>query len=177
MGGGGSAPPAPKVITPEQAAQAATETAGAGELMSIANQPIETYANLATNMALGPASIQAQTALQNQAAYQSASAQQDIQSRLDPMAYAQRQMRLKAATDRLGQLYAQDPSSFSFRSPSAYQMPSSSDVPSLGFLRNQSQDLASNVYTAGIVGGQPQLNLPPKAQDLQNPIGGQTYLS
>src|SRR5215471_2749418 len=133
--GGQSAPKTPKPITPGEAAQAAVGTAGAGEMMSIANQPIEQYANLYTTSQLGPAETQAQTALANQAAYQSAAAQQDIQSRVDPLAYAQRQMRMKAATDRLGQLYSQDPSAFTFRAPSAYTVPGTVDVPALSTLR------------------------------------------
>jgi hypothetical protein len=104
-----SAPKPPDPITPGEAAQAAVGTAGAGEMMSVANQPIEQYGNLATTEELGPAETQTQQSLANQAAYQSASAQQDIQSRLDPQAYAQRQMRLSAATSRLGQLYGTDP--------------------------------------------------------------------
>ena len=94
-------PKTPEVIHPGEAAQAATGTAAAGEMMSIANQPIEQYANLFTTEQLGPAEMQTQQALANRAAYQGALAQQDIQSRVDPLAYAQRQMRLKATTDRL----------------------------------------------------------------------------
>lgn len=165
MGSGGSAPK-PDVIHPGEAAQAAVGTAAAGEMMSVANQPIEQYANLATTTQLGPAEQQTQTALQNQAAYQSALAQQDIQSRVDPLAYAQRQMRLQAATNRLGQLYGQDPTAFSFRAPSAYQVPGTTDVPSLADLRAQGAAIASNLSTASVnkQGANPQLVKPNKPQ-------------
>jgi hypothetical protein len=146
-GGGGQQP---EVIHPGEAAQAAVGTAGAGEMMSIANQPIEQYANLATTRALGPAEIQAQTALANQAAYQGAQAQMDIQSRVDPMAYAQRQLRLNATTTRLGQLYGADPTALSFRAPSAYAVPGTSDVPGLADLRAQGGAISSNLATAAV---------------------------
>jgi hypothetical protein len=164
--GGGSAPPAPKPITPGQAAQAAVGTAGAGEMMSVADQPVEQYANLYTTSQLGPAETQAQTALQNQAAYQTAAAQMDIQSRVDPLAYAQRQMRLQSATNRLGQLYGQDPTAFSFRAPSAYTVPGTSSVPALASISQGAQNIAGNLATASVnaQGGNPQLVLPKNPQ-------------
>jgi len=146
-GGGGSAP---QPIRPGEAAQAAVGTAGAGEMMSIANQPVEQYANLQTMSELGPAEVQAQQALANQAAYQSAAAQMDIQSRVDPLAYAQRQMRMKAATDRLGQLYGQDPSAFSFRAPSAYQVPGTADVAPISQMAQGARDVASQLSLASL---------------------------
>lgn len=132
-GGGGK----PEVIHPGEAAQAAVGTQGAGEMMSMANQPVEQYGNLVTTQALGPAMQQTQGALQNQAAYQSAAGQRAIQSSIDPMAYAQREMRLQAATDRLGQLYGVNPSDYSFQAPGAYNVygvsnPSLSDVQKIG---------------------------------------------
>ena len=158
-GGGGQQP---EVIHPGEAAQAAVGTAAAGEMMSIANQPVEQYANLATAQQLGPAEIQTQQALANQAAYQSASAQQDIQSRLDPMAYAQRQMRLGAATNRLGQLYGTDPTAFSFRAPGAYAIPGSASVPSLASLAQGAGQEAANLSTASVdrSGANPTLTIP-----------------
>jgi hypothetical protein len=151
--GGGSAPQ-PEVIHPGEAAQAAVGTAAAGEMMSIANQPVEQYANLATTRALGPAEMQAQQALAGRAALQGAQQQQDIQSQVDPMAYAQRQMRLKAATNRLGQLYGADPTAFTtgfnYRAPEAYAMPQLSMIPGLGSLAGQSGVLASNLATASV---------------------------
>jgi len=147
---GSSSAPKPEVIHPGEAAQAAVGTAAAGEQMSIANQPIEQYANLATTSSLGPAEVQAQTALANQAAMQSAQAQQDIQSRVDPMAYAQRQMRLQSATNRLGQLYSQNPSAFTFRAPGAYAVPGTGSVMPLDALRAQGSAIASNLSTGAV---------------------------
>jgi hypothetical protein len=144
--------------------------------MSIANQPIEQYSNLQTTSQLGPAETQAQTALANQAAYQSAAAQQDIQSRVDPLAYAQRQMRLKAATDRLGQLYSQDPTAFSFRAPSAYQMPGTTGVPSVSDLSAQARAIASNLNLASVnkQGANPTLTPTKNAQPVA-PVSGSSY--
>jgi hypothetical protein len=160
MGMGGQKAPDP--ITPGEAAQAAVGTAAAGEQMAIANQPVEQYANLSTTEQLGPAETQTQQALANQAAYQSASAQQDIQSRLDPMAYAQRQMRLGAATNRLGQLYGTDPTAFSFRAPGAYSIPGSASIPALATLSQQGAQEAANLSTASVnsAGGDPTLMSP-----------------
>ena len=59
-------------------------TAAAGERMSIANQPIDQYGNLLTTEMLGPAQMQVQQALANQAALQGAKAQMDIQTQGRP---------------------------------------------------------------------------------------------
>jgi Tfp pilus assembly protein PilV len=145
-------------------------------MMSIADQPVEQYGNLYTTSMLGPAEVQAQTALQNQAAYQSAAAQQDIQSRVDPLAYAQRQMRLKASTDRLGQLYGQDPSAFNFRAPSAYTVPGTAGVPALGTIAGGAQNIARNLATASVnaQGANPQLVLPKNPPGVA-PTSGSSY--
>lgn len=174
----GSAPSQPQPVTPGESAQAAMGTAGAGEAMSVANQPIEQYANLATTRALGPAEMQAQQAIANQAAYQGAMAQQDIQSRVDPMAYAQRQMRMQAANKRLGDLYGVDPNNYSFRAPSAYAMPTSSDTPSLADLRNIGSAAASNLSMGSVnkAGADPTLVAPGSAQDMPV-IPQKTYLA
>lgn len=149
----------PTTYSPGQAAQAAIGTAGAGEMMSIANQPIEQYANLYTTEALGPDEMQAQQALANRAAYQGAQAQMDIQSRVDPQAYAQRQMRMDAANKRLGELTGLDPNSYTYRAPSAYAMPSTSTAPPLSNLRAASDAIASNLRLAAVnkAGGDPSL--------------------
>lgn len=175
MGGSGGGQQ-PDVIHPGEAAQAAVGTAAAGEMMSVANQPIEQYANLATTSQLGPAEQKTQTALANQAAYQSAQAQQDIQSRVDPLAYAQRQMRLTAATNRLGQLYGQDPSAFTFRAPSAYTVPGTSDVPPLEALRAQASGIASQLSTGAVDkrGTNPRLITPQGAWQ-PPPTAAQSY--
>jgi hypothetical protein len=146
-------------------------------MMAIANQPIEQYGNLMTATQLGPAEAQAQQALANQAAYQSAAAQMDIQSRVDPLAYAQRQMRLQAATNRLGQLYGQDPSAFTFRAPSAYAMPGTAGLPGPSTLAQQAQALASNLSLAKVskTGADPTLYQQKPAG--VTPIAGESYFS
>lgn len=171
---GGGAQPAQ--ISPGEAAQAAMGTAGAGEMMSIANQPIEQYGNLYTTTQMGPAEVQTQQALANQAAYQSAQAQQDIQSRVDPMAYAQRQMRLTAATDRLGQLYGQDPSTFNYRAPDAYAVPGMGSVPDLSTLRQGASQIAKNVALGSVnkKGGNPSVSTP-SGTNLAYVPGPQSY--
>jgi hypothetical protein len=145
-------------------------------MMSIANQPVEQYANLYTASQLGPGEIQTQQALANQAAYQSAVAQRDIQSRVDPLAYAQREMRLKAATDRLGQLYGQDPTAFSFRGPSAYTVPGTADVPALSTLSGAARTMAGNLSLASVnkAGADPTLIKPSQPGNLA-PVAAQSY--
>ncbi len=172
----GSSPKTPEVIHPGEAAQAAVGTAGAGEMMSIANQPIEQYSNLYTTTQLGPAETQTQQALANQAAYQSAQAQRDIQSRVDPLAYAQREMRLKAATDRLGQLYGTDPTAFSYRAPGAYTVPGTNQMPDLANLRQGASDIAQNLALASVNkrGTDPTLSVPTPT-NLSVPTMAQTY--
>lgn len=177
MGAGGGSAPAPKVVTPGEAAQAAVGTAGAGEEMSIANQPIEQLANLSTSTQLGPAEVQSQQALAGQAALQSAQQQQAIQAQTDPMAYAQRQMRLQAATDRLGQLYNVNPSAYTYGAGSAFMQPGTSGVPTAEQLRAQSAALASNLQLASVnkQGTDPRLNQPNNPQT-PAPIAPSSYL-
>jgi hypothetical protein len=136
---------------------------------------VEQYANLYTASQLGPAEIQTQQALANQSAYQSAAAQRDIQSRVDPLAYEQREMRLKAATDRLGQLYGQDPTAFSFRAPGAFQTSDMSGVPTLADLTQAGQNIAANLSTASVnkAGGDPRLNKPTPTNVA--PVAPQSY--
>ena len=158
----------PDPITPGQSAQAAVGTAGAGEMMSIADQPIEQYSQLATQEALGPAQIQAQQSLANRAALSGAQAQQDIQSSVDPQAYAQRQMRMQAANKRLGQLYGVDPTAYSYSAPGAYAMPTTASSPDLATLRANAAAIASNISTAGVnkAGADPRLNAPSNPQSM-----------
>jgi hypothetical protein len=150
MGGPSGGGQAPQTITPGQAAQAALGTQAAGEQMAVANQPVDQYGNLYTTTQLGPAMTRTQQALANQAAYQSAAAQQDIQSRLDPQAYAQRQMRMAAANRRLGQLTSQDPAAFSFRAPSAYNVADMSSVAPLSALTGAGQQIAGNLSVGSV---------------------------
>jgi hypothetical protein len=161
----GSSKPA-TTYSPGEAAQAAVGTAGAGEMMSIADQPIEQYSQLATTEALGPQQMQAQQSLANQAAKSGAQAQMDIQSSVDPQAYAQRQLRMNAANKRLGQLYGVDPTSPSYSAPQAYAVPSPADSPSLQQLAANAQAISSNISTAGVnkAGADPQLHTPTNAQ-------------
>src|SRR4029077_16583805 len=104
----------PETVHPGEAAQAAMGTAAAGEMMSVANQPIDIYGNLLNTVSMGPAAMQAQTALSGRAAKQAAQQQMDIQSSVDPQAYAQRQMRMTAANQRLGALYGVDPTALKY---------------------------------------------------------------
>jgi hypothetical protein len=136
-------------------------------MMAMANQPIEQYGQLATTEQLGPAQMQTQQALANQAALQGARAQMDIQSRVDPQAYAQRQMRMNAANERLGKLYGvANPNAISYQGGSqAYQIPGSENQPDLSKLRQIANAVASNVSTAGVnkEGANPVLKGPTKS--------------
>lgn len=166
----------PDVVHPGEAAQAAMGTAAAGEMMSIANQPIDQYGNLLTTEMLGPAQMQTQQALANQAALRGAQAQMDIQSRVDPQAYAQRQMRMNADNKRLGRLYGVDPTAPTYRAPEAYGIPGSDATPSLAQLRTMGADVASNLST-GIVnkqGTSPKLLAPGKPKPVA-PVAAQSY--
>lgn len=147
-----SAPKTPKPVTPGQAADAAIGTAGAGELMAIANQPIEQFSNLYTQSTLGPEEMKTQQALANQAALSGAKAQQAVQSEVDPMAYAQRQMRMQAANDRLGKIYGMDPSTFKYSAPDAFQTGSTSNVPALTDLSQTGRTMASALSLADVNG-------------------------
>lgn len=153
----------PDVVHPGEAAQAAVGTAGAGEMMSIANQPVDQYANLVNTMALGPAAMQTQQALSGRAAKQAAQQQMDIQSSVDPQAYAQRQMRMNAANARLGKLYGVDPTAFKYATPSStYQIPGTGDLPDPIALARNARAIASNLSTASVnkAGANPVLNAP-----------------
>lgn len=167
----------PEVVHPGEAAQAAMGTAGAGEMMSVANQPVEQYGQLQTNEALGPAQMQTQQALANRAAYQGALAQRDIQSRVDPQAYAQREMRMQAANKRLGRIYSQDPTSFSFSAPQAYAIPGTADQPDLGQIVANAQAVASRLSTGSVnkAGADPRLNKPRNPKDIPYAMAGQSY--
>ena len=168
----------PEVVHPGEAAQAAMGTAAAGEQMSLANQPIDQYGNLVTTQMLGPAQMQTQQALANQAALQGAKAQMDIQSRVDPQAYAQRQMRMNSANARLGRLYGVDPTSPVYRAPEAYAIPGSADLPSLEALRNMGQAVASNlsIGTVNKAGADPRLVKPSGASAEIAPYAARSYL-
>ena len=75
----------------------------------------------------------------------------DIQSSVDPQAYAQRQMRMNAANSRLGKLYNVDPTAFAYNTPSnTYAMPGSSDLPDLNQLKGDASAIASLLSTAAV---------------------------
>ena len=133
----GSAKP-PDPVTPGEAAQAAMGTAAAGEMMSVANQPVDQYGNLVNTIALGPAAMQVQTELAGRAAKQGAQQQMDISRSVDPQAYAQRQMRMNAANQTLGRLVQSESQYSAYKSPSdTYAIPGTADLPDLhGFGKN-----------------------------------------
>ena len=162
----------PDPVTPGESAQAAMGTAAGGEMMSVANQPVDQYGNLVNTMALGPAQMQTQTALAGRAAKQSAQQQMDIQSSVDPQAYAQRQMRMNAANARLGKLYNVDPTAFAYNTPGdTYSVPRPSDLPDLGQLKANAAAIASQLSTADVnkQGTNPVLKGPRSAKSLPYP--------
>jgi hypothetical protein len=169
-----SSPSIPEPTRPKEASQAAVQAMQAGSLYDIANAPVTGYADLYTQAALGPARMQLQNALSAQGALQAAQAQEDIQSRVDPMAYAARQMNLKATTSRLGQLYGMDPNAFSYRAPSVYATPALPDIRSLAA---GSRAIATNV-TPVSVGGNVNLGTASGPTSVQVPAtaGGASYL-
>ena len=164
----GSSKP-PEVVHPGEAAQAAMGTAAAGEMMSVANQPIDQYSNLLNTIAMGPAAMQTQQALAGRAAKQGAQQQMDIQSSVDPQAYAQRQMRMTAANKSLGRLYGVDPIAFKYAAPSnTYSVPGSADLPDINQLQGNAKALASRLSTAAVnkAGADPVLSGPVHPLDL-----------
>ena len=169
----------PETVHPGEAAQAAMGTAAAGEQMSIANQPVEQYGNLMTTEQLGPAQMQTQQALANQAAYQGALAQRDIQSRVDPAAYAQREMRMQAANTRLGDLYNVNPKAYSFSAPQAYAIPGTADSPSLDDLQKLGSAVASRLSVGSVnkAGADPRLLAPNNVVPLSSvpTVQGKSY--
>lgn len=153
----------PEVVHPGEAAQAAMGTAAAGEMMSVANQPVDQYGNLLNTVQLGPAAMQAQQALAGRAAKLGAQQQMDIQSSVDPQAYAQRQMRMNAANARLGKLYGVDPTAYSYNTPSdTYKVPGTGDLPDPVAMARNAQAL-SGMLSVGQVnkaGADPVLSRP-----------------
>jgi hypothetical protein len=164
---GGSKPP--EVVHPGEAAQAAMGTAAAGEMMSLANQPVDQYGNLINTMALGPAAMQTQQSLAGRAARQGAQQQMEIQSSVDPQAYAQRQMRMNAANQQLGKLYNVDPTAFAYNAPSnTYAVPGTGDLPDPVALSRNARALAANLSVGAVnkSGTDPVLHPPSNVQGL-----------
>ena len=146
---GSSKPPDP--VTPGEAAQAAMGTAAAGEMMSVANQPVDQYGNLVNTIALGPAAMQVQQSLAGRAAKQGAQQQMDISSSVDPQAYAQRQMRMNAANQTLGRLYGVDPTAYAYKTPSdTYSIPGTADLPDPTALARNARAIASNLSVGAV---------------------------
>ena len=147
-----STPSQPQPPSPQESAEAAVQAAQAGDVYQVANAPVQGYADLYTQAMLDPARAQLQSAVAAQSALQGAQAQQAIQSQVDPMAYQIRQMNLKAASSRLGQLYGLDPSAFSYTAPAAFATPTPAALPSLQSLASGGQAIGqqlANVYWTG----------------------------
>jgi hypothetical protein len=137
----------------------------AGDIYQLVNAPLTGYADLYTQSMLGPARMQLQQGLAARGALQAAMAQEDIQSRVDPQAYAIRQMNLRNASSRLGKLYGVDPSAFTYRAPAAYAIPSQGQIPNISDLTALSSALASNVSRVSLQrGGVPTISPPSSPQ-------------
>jgi hypothetical protein len=162
-------PKTPKPPSPEEAARAAVMATQAGDIYQMVNAPLTGYADLYSQAMMGPARMQLQQGLAAQGGLQAAQAQEDIQSRVDPMAYAIRQMNLKSSSSRLGQLYGMDPSKFSYRSPAAYSIPSNAQMPNISNINALSNVLASNVSRVNLGrGGQTSVTSPTNPQTMPN---------
>lgn len=155
---GSSKPSVPQQPTPAESAQAAVQAAQAGDIYQLANMPLTGYQDLYTQATLGPARAQLAQGLTNQQQLQSAMAQQDILSRLDPQAYSMRKMNETAAQSRLAQLYGMDPTAFSANYPAAYATPSAGNLPDPTALAAQGKTVAklSTPVSMGD-GGNPQI--------------------
>ena len=152
-----------ETYSPGQAAQAAMGTAAAGEMMSLANQPVDIYGNLLNTISLGPYAMQTQGSLAGRAAKQAAQQQMDIQSSVDPQAYAQRQMRMNAANKTLGRLYGVDPTALKYNAPgNTYSIPGSQDLPDPTQLSANARALATNLSVGAVnkAGTNPVLHAP-----------------
>jgi hypothetical protein len=168
----------PDVVHPGEAAQAAMGTAAAGEMMSIANQPIDQYGNLLNTIQLGPYAMQTQQALAGQAARQGAQQQMDIQSQVDPQAYAQRQMRMNAANEKLGRLYNVDPTAFSYTAPAnTYATRHRGFALSHGVGQNAGAASNLSIGTVNKAGADPTLNAPNSVTAMPYAVPAASYLT
>jgi hypothetical protein len=66
------------------------------------------------------------------------------------MAYAIRQMNLKASSGRLGQLYGMDPSAFRYSAPSAFATPTSAQLPPLSSIQALTGAVAANMVPVSL---------------------------
>src|SRR4029077_17917595 len=115
---------------------------------------------------------QAQPDLAGLSARQGAQQQMDIQSSIDPQAYAQRQMRMNAANQRLGELYNVDPKAIGFPgNGNAYTVPGGDDLPDPTALARNARALASNLSVGAVnkAGADPVLNAPANIKSMPYP--------
>ena len=145
---GGAKTPDPS--DPWRSAQAAMGTAAAGEMMSVANQPVDQYGNLVNTIALGPAAMQVQQSLAGRAAKQGAQQQMDIQSSVDPQAYAQRQMRMNAANQTLGRLDGVNPNVPADNARAILIQSGTADLPDPTALARNARAIASNLSVGAV---------------------------
>jgi hypothetical protein len=167
-------PKTPKPPSPEEAARAAVQATQAGDVYQLVNAPLTGYADLYTQALMGPQRMQLQQGLAARGALQAAMAQEDIQSRVDPMAYAMRQMNLKSASSRLGKLYGVDPSAFTYRAPAAYGIPSGPQMPKLSDINALSSALAGNVSRVSLQGDRVSVEPGTNPQEIPRRILPQT---
>jgi hypothetical protein len=145
--------PSPKPPTPpspQESASAALQAQLGGDVYHTLNAPLEGYADLYMQSLLGPARAQLQSGLAAQTALQGARAQQAVQAETDPMAYAIRQMNLKAASSRLGQLYGMDPSAFGYKAPSAFATPTSAQLPPMSSIEALTGAISRNMVPVSL---------------------------
>jgi hypothetical protein len=161
-------PKTPKPPSPEEAASAAVQATQAGDIYQLVNAPLTGYADLYTQAMMGPPRMQLQQGLAARGALQAAMAQEDIQSRVDPMAYAIRQMNLKSASSRLGQLYGVDPSAFTYQAPAAYGIPSNAQMPRISDINALSNVLSGNVSRVSLQGGKTYVSPGTNPQPMPN---------
>ena len=157
-----SSPSPPTPPSPQESASAALQATLGGDVYQTLNAPLQGYADLYLQSLLDPARAQLQSGISAQTALQGARAQQAIQSQTDPMAYAIRQMNLKAASSRLGQLYGMDPNAFRYSAPGAFATPTSGQLPPLSSIDALTKAVSANMVpvsldkSGGVTIGTPQ---------------------
>jgi hypothetical protein len=178
-----SSPSAPQPPTPAESAQAAVQATLAGDEYQTLNAPLQGYADLYLQSMLDPARAQLSSAINAQTALQGAQAQQAIQSQVDPLAYATRQMNLKAATSRLGQLYGMDPTAFSYTAPGAFATPTSAQIPAMSNIDALTKAVAQNMVPVSLgkggninIGSSGGGSIPASALPAQTPGAIPSYL-
>jgi hypothetical protein len=145
-----STPKPPTPPSPQESASAALQATLGGDVYQTLNAPLQGYTDLYLQSLLDPARAQLQSGVSAQTALQGARAQQAIQSQTDPMAYAIRQMNLKAASSRLGQLYGMDPTAFRYSAPSAFATPTSAQLPPLSSIQELTGAVAANMVPVSL---------------------------